>query len=86
MQRTWAVDKPIPPLLAIARQAGFSEAELQRLPDDQKMLDGLQGEQKRAAEKFEVEFDADPVRQRQEKVPASGPYDLAKVIDPLLKS
>ena len=31
-QRTWAVEKPVPPLLAIAKQAGLSEKRFQRLP------------------------------------------------------
>ena len=33
-QRQWAVEKPIPPLLAIAKQAGFTEQTLRRLPGE----------------------------------------------------
>ena len=33
-QRTWAVEKPLPPLLAIAKQAGLHRADLQCLPGE----------------------------------------------------
>src|SRR5438445_6548827 len=54
MQRTWAVEKPIPPLMAIAKQAGFSEQSFNACLSDQKMLDAMQTEQKRATDKFGV--------------------------------
>ena len=31
-QRTWAVEKPLPPLLALAKQAGFTAGDFRRLP------------------------------------------------------
>ena len=53
-QRKWAVEKPIPPLLAIAKQAGITEQTFNACLSDQKMLDAMQAVQKRATEKFKV--------------------------------
>ena len=54
MQRTWAVEKPIPPLMAIAKQAGFSEQSFNECLANQQILDGLKETQNRAAQKFNV--------------------------------
>jgi len=54
MQRTWAVEKPIPPLLAIAKQAGFTEQSFNECLANQQILDGLKETQNRAAQKFNV--------------------------------
>ena len=43
-QRTWAVEKPIPPLLAIAKQAGFTEQTFNACLSNQKMLDGIESD------------------------------------------
>ena len=43
-QRQWAVDRPLPPLMAIAKQAGFSEQKFNACLSDQKMLDAMQAE------------------------------------------
>src|SRR6188472_1687158 len=51
-QAKWAVEKPLQPLLTIAKQAGFSEQSFNACLSDQKMLDAIQAEQKRAADKF----------------------------------
>ena len=53
-QTKWAVEKPIPQLMAIAKQAGMSEQTFNACLSDQKMLDAMQEEQKRATEKFGV--------------------------------
>jgi len=85
-QRTWAVEKPIPPLLAIAKQAGFSEKSFDACLSDQKMLESIQAEQKRAADKFGV--NSTPTLFVNGKIQKGGTSieDLAKIIDPLLKS
>ena len=84
-QDKWAfVQDPIPPLLAIARQAGMSEESFKGCLNDKKILDGLQGEQDRAAKKFGVES-TPTVFVNGKKVPDIRTVnDLAKVIDPLL--
>jgi protein-disulfide isomerase len=54
-QRQWAVEKPIPPLLAIAKQAGFSEQSFNACLANQKMLDGIESIRQRAVDKFKVQ-------------------------------
>ena len=54
MQRTWAVEKPIPPLMAIAKQAGFTQQSFDECLANQQMLNGLEETRTRAAQKFNV--------------------------------
>jgi protein-disulfide isomerase len=86
LQRQWAVEKPIPPLLAIAKQAGFTEQSFNTCLSDQKMLDAMQEEQKRATDKFKVS--STPTLFVNGKMQKGGVSidELAKVIDPLLKA
>jgi protein-disulfide isomerase len=84
MQRTWAVEKPIPPLMAIAKQAGFTEQSFNECLSDQKMLDQIQAEQKRATDKFGVNSTPTIFVNGKKQVGASSIEDLVKVIDPLL--
>jgi protein-disulfide isomerase len=83
-QRTWAVERPIPPLMAIAKQAGFTEQSFNACLSNQKMLDAIQAEQKRAADKFGV--NSTPTLFINGKMQKSGVSidDLAAIIDPLL--
>jgi protein-disulfide isomerase len=85
-QKKWAVEKPIPPLMAIAKQAGFSEQKFNACLSDQKMLDAMQVEQKRATDKFGVS--STPTLFVNGRIQKGGMSieELAKVIDPLLKS
>lgn len=53
-QETWAVERPIPPLLAIAKQAGMSEEKFKACLSDQKTLDKIQAERQIAVDKFKV--------------------------------
>ena len=83
-QRQWAVEKPIPQLMAIAKQAGMSEQTFNACLSDQKMLDAMQAEQKRATDKFGV--NSTPTLFINGKKQVGGVVDrgLAKAIDPLL--
>jgi protein-disulfide isomerase len=54
-QKQWAVEKPIPPLMAIAKQAGFTEKTFDACLANQKMLDGIESIRQRAASKFKVQ-------------------------------
>ena len=54
-QRTWAVEKPIPPLMAIAKQAGFTEQAFNACLANQKMLDGIESIRQRAVDKYKVQ-------------------------------
>src|SRR6201999_1484438 len=83
-QRKWAVEKPIPQLMAIAKQAGMSEQTFNACLSDQKMLDAMQTEQKRASDKFGVNSTPTIFVNGQKQVSAASIEELAKVIDPLL--
>lgn len=54
-QRQWAVEKPIPPLLAISKQAGFTEKTFDACLANQKVLDGIESVRQRATTKFKVQ-------------------------------
>ena len=47
-QADWVVQKPIEPLMAIAKQAGFTEQTFEACLSNQKMLDGIQTVRNRA--------------------------------------
>ena len=57
-QRQWTVQKPLEPLFAIVRQAGFTQQTFDACLRDQKMLDGIEWVRQRGSEKFKVEIDA----------------------------
>ena len=83
-QRQWAVEKPIPQLMALAKQAGMSEQKFNACLSDQKMLDAMQAEQKRATDKFGVNSTPTLFVNGKKQVGGVTIEDLAKVIDPLL--
>lgn len=53
-QDTWAIEKPIPPLMAIAKQAGMTEDKFKACLSDKKTLDKIQAERQVAIDKFKV--------------------------------
>jgi protein-disulfide isomerase len=53
-QSKWAVNKPLPPLLAIAKQVGFTQQSFEACLSNQKLLDDLQKDRDRAAKQFGV--------------------------------
>jgi protein-disulfide isomerase len=54
-QRTWAVEKPLAPLLTIAKQAGFTQQTFDACLANQKILDGIESMRQRAVTVFKVE-------------------------------
>ena len=54
-QRTWAVQRPLQPLMAIGKQAGLSEAGFNECLKNQQVLDGIENVRQRAANKFNVQ-------------------------------
>jgi protein-disulfide isomerase len=54
-QRTWAVQRPLQPLMAIGKQAGLSEAGFNECLKNQQVLDGIEDVRKHAAEKLTVQ-------------------------------
>lgn len=53
-QSRWAVNRPLPPLLALARQAGFTEQTFNACLSNQKLLNDLETVRERAAKEFGV--------------------------------
>src|SRR5258705_7996586 len=53
-QKDWVVQKPLAPMLAIAKQAGFTQQTFDECLANQKMLDGIEESRTRAATKFNV--------------------------------
>jgi protein-disulfide isomerase len=53
-QRDWVVQKPLQPLMAIAKQAGLSQEAFETCLDNKEMLEGLEKVRNQASEKFGV--------------------------------
>jgi protein-disulfide isomerase len=53
-QSDWVVQKPLQPLLAIAKQAGFSQQTFDECLANQQILNGIEESRNRAANKFGV--------------------------------
>jgi protein-disulfide isomerase len=53
-QREWVVQKPLEPLMTIAKQAGFTKESFDACLTNQKVEDGVKWVRERAAEKFGV--------------------------------
>jgi protein-disulfide isomerase len=85
-QKEWVVQKPIPPLLAIAKQAGFTQQSFEQCLANQPMLDGIEQVRNRAAEKLGV--NSTPTFFINGKLHRGDLTidDLAKEIDPYLKA
>jgi protein-disulfide isomerase len=84
-QRTWAVEKPIPPMLAIAKQAGFTEQSFNACLANQPILDGIEKVRSRAVKDFKVESTPTFFINGTKVTGALSIEDMAKVIDPYLK-
>jgi protein-disulfide isomerase len=54
-QQKWAVKEPLPPLLAIAKQAGFTEKSFDACLDDKDLLSKIRQVRDRGQQKFKVE-------------------------------
>ena len=85
-QQEWVVNPPIPPLLALAKQAGFTEQTFNACLSDQKMLDGVQAVRDRGSQKFGVESTPTFFINGKKFSGAMTIEDMAKAIDPLIKS
>jgi protein-disulfide isomerase len=84
-QRTWAVEKPLEPLFAIAKQAGFTKETFDACLSNQKVLDGIESIRQRAVKEFKVES-TPTFFVNGTKVPGAISIDeMAKLIDPQLK-
>jgi protein-disulfide isomerase len=53
-QKDWVTQKPLQPMLAIAKQAGFTQDSFDKCLANQQMLDGIEASRTRAAQKLGV--------------------------------
>ncbi len=85
-QNKWVVQKPIEPLLAIAKQAGFSQESFEACLSNQKVLEGIEAVRNRGAQVFGVDstptFFINGVKHKG----AMSIDEMAKIIEPHLKS
>ncbi len=85
-QKDWVVQKPLEPLLAIAKQAGFTQEAFDACLANQKVLDGIEEVRSRGAQKFEVNS-TPTFFINGKKLPGALSIDeLSKEIEPYLKS
>jgi protein-disulfide isomerase len=85
-QATWAVEKPLAPMLATVKQAGFTEDSFKKCLGDQKLLDAIEAVRDRAAKQFKVASTPTFFINGQMTVGALSFEDMQKLIDPLIKS
>lgn len=85
-QRQWAVEKPLAPLLAISKQAGFTEQSFNACLSNQKVLDGIESIRQRAVNQFKVQSTPTFFVNGTAYPGALSIDEMAKVIDPLLKT
>jgi protein-disulfide isomerase len=85
-QDKWTVRDPIPPLLQIAKQAGFTQASFDTCLKDQKLYNDILAVRERGSKEFKVE--STPTLFVNGKLQKGGATieDLDKLIQPLLKS
>jgi protein-disulfide isomerase len=84
-QRTWAVEKPVPPLLALAKQAGLSEQDFNSCVSNQKAWDAMESVRQRGMKEFKVESTPTFFVNGTRVTGAVSIEEFAKVIDPYLK-
>lgn len=84
-QRQWAIEKPLPPLFTIAKQAGFTEQTFQACRTNQKLLDGIVAVRQRAVDKFKVQSTPSFFINGTPAVGALSIEEISKLIDPYLK-
>jgi protein-disulfide isomerase len=85
-QRTWAVEKPLQPLLATVKQAGFTEESFKACLANQKVLDGVEWVRNRGADKFKVDSTPTFFINGQVQKGALSLEEMEKLIAPLLKA
>jgi protein-disulfide isomerase len=85
-QKDWVVQNPIPPLLAIAQQAGFTKDSFESCLKDQKILEAIESVRTHGAEKLGV--NSTPTFFINGKLfrGTLTPAELDKQLEPLLKS
>jgi protein-disulfide isomerase len=85
-QTTWAIDKPLAPMLATVKQAGFTEDSFKACLANQKVLDGIEWVRNRGADKFKVQSTPTFFINGQMTVGALSFEEMEKLIQALLKA
>jgi protein-disulfide isomerase len=85
-QQKWAVKEPLPPLRAIARQAGFTEQSFDACINDKALLGKVQQMRDRGTQKFKVEATPTFYINGEKHSGAMSMEDIDKAIAPLIKS
>ena len=85
-QQKWAVKEPIPPLLAIVKQAGFTQQSFEACINDKDLLAKVQEMRNRGKEKFKVEATPTFYINGERYPGALAIEDLDKAIVALIKS
>jgi protein-disulfide isomerase len=85
-QDIWVVQKPLAPLMTIAKQAGLSEQAFDQCLANQSMLDGIEEVRRRAAEKLGVSSTPTFFINGQKHSGDISIDELAKLMEPYLKA
>lgn len=85
-QLKWAVQKPLPPLFDVAKQAGFTKESFDACLSNQALLDKIEKMRGRAADEYGVNSTPTFFINGKVERGALTIEDMAKAIDPYLKS
>jgi protein-disulfide isomerase len=85
-QQKWAVREPIPPLLAIAKQAGFTQQSFEACINDKAQLTKVQQMRDRGSQKFKVDSTPTFFINGERHPGAMSIEEIDKIIAPLIKS
>ncbi|HEU4661994.1 MAG TPA: DsbA family protein [Pseudolabrys sp.] len=84
-QREWAVEQPLKPMLAIAKQAGFTEETFKACLANQQLLDGIEAVRQRAIDQYGVNSTPTFFVNGKKQTGDVSLADLEKLIKPYLK-
>jgi protein-disulfide isomerase len=85
-QKTWAVKDPLPPLLAIAKQAGFTDESFRACLDNKELLGKIRQIRDRGQQKFKVDATPTFYINGERHSGALSIEELDKALTPLLKT
>lgn len=85
-QQKWAVREPIPPLTAIAKQAGFTQQSFEACINNKDLLTKVQAMRDRGTQKFKVDATPTFYINGEKHSGAMSIEELDKVLAPLIKS
>ena len=85
-QKKWAVKEPLPPLLAIAKQAGFTEQSFRECLDNKDLLGKVRQMRDRGQQKFKVESTPTFYINGERHPGAMSIEDIDNAVAPLIKT